>query len=377
MSSKHHAQTLLKKAGITIGGDKPYDIIVSDERFYNRVFSQGSLGLGEAYMEGWWDVKELDQFFAKVFSAELEKEVRRNATILIHTIKAKFFNRQSATRAFQVGEEHTDLYDIGNDLYRAMLDTRMVYSCGYWKRAQDLDEAQEHKLDLVCRKLQLKKGERVLDIGCGWGSFAKYAAENYGVEVVGITISKEQAHYAREVCKGLAVKILLEDYRKMKGEYDKIVSIGMFEHVGYKNYHTFMHLAHSLLKPKGLFLLHTIGSKRSVTSTDPWINKYIFPNGMLPSIKQIGASIEQKFVMEDWHNFGADYDTTLMHWFKNFETHWEKLIPEYERRVGGMFYRMWKYYLLASAGSFRARRNQLWQVVLSKSPQEGRYDAVR
>jgi cyclopropane-fatty-acyl-phospholipid synthase len=254
-----------------------------------------------------------------------------------------------------------------------MLDTRMVYSCGYWKNATTLDAAQEAKLDLICKKIGLKKGMRVLDIGCGWGSFAKFAAERFKVSVVGVTVSKEQVTLAREFCKDLPVEIRLQDYRKMKESFDRIVSVGMFEHVGYKNYRTFFQVAHRCLKDGGLFLLHTIGGNFSVKGTDPWINKYIFPNSMLPSVAQISAAIESRFILEDWHGFGTDYDKTLMTWMQNFNTHWAELKQQHSER----FYRMWKYYLLSSAGSFRARRNQLWQIVLSKHGVPGGYTSIR
>jgi len=243
-----------------------------------------------------------------------------------------------------------------------MLDKRLTYTCAYWDNAETLDEAQEAKLDLVARKINLKEGMKVLDIGCGWGSFAKYAAEKYGAEVVGITVSKEQVKLARELCKGLPVEIRLQDYRDVDGKFDHIVSLGMIEHVGQKNYRTFMNIVHRCLKDEGLFLLHTIGNNKSVKKCDPWIEKYIFPNGMLPSIKQLAKSFEGLFVVENWHNYGTHYDKTLMAWFKNFTGNLDKIKHIYDNR----FYRMWKYYLLSCAGSFRARKIQLWQIVLSK-----------
>jgi cyclopropane-fatty-acyl-phospholipid synthase len=242
-----------------------------------------------------------------------------------------------------------------------MLDRRMIYSCGYWKDASTLDEAQEAKLDLACRKLGLEPGMRLLDIGCGWGGMAKFAAERYGVSVVGITVSREQAEYARKLCAGLPIEIQVEDYHAHQGEYDRIVSIGMFEHVGHRNYHTYFRTARRLLKPDGLFLLHTIGGNVSLTRTDPWIEKYIFPNGMIPSPRQITHAIERMFVIEDWHNFGADYDTTLMAWLANFERAWPQLKATYDER----FHRMWRYYLMISAATFRTRSDQLFQLLLS------------
>jgi len=357
-------------AGIEVGGNNPWDISVHNEDFYSRVMTWGSLGLGESYMDGWWDCEQLDEFFYRVLRTDIESQVKQNWRLLANVVWARLFNMQSRKRAFQIGERH---YDTGNDLFMKMLDKRMTYSCGYWENAESLDEAQEHKLELICRKLGLQSGMKLLDIGCGWGSLAGYAAEKYRVEVVGVTVSGEQVELARTLCKNLPVEIRLQDYRDVDEKFDRIVSVGMIEHVGYKNYRTFMELTHRCLNDGGLFLLHTIGGNQSRTSVDPWINRYIFPNGMLPSIKQLGKAIEGLFVMEDWHSFGADYDKTLMAWYGNFEKSWSELKANYDER----FHRMWRYYILSCAGSFRARKNQLWQIVLSKDGVPEGYNFVR
>jgi len=249
----------------------------------------------------------------------------------------------------------------------------MNYSCGYWKDVDNLDDAQDAKLELSCKKLGLKPGMRVLDIGCGWAGFGKYAADKYGVEVVGVTVSKEQKKLAEKLCKGLPVEIRLQDYRELDEKFDRIISIGMIEHVGKKNYREYMKVSHRCLKENGLFLLHTIGSNISRFTGEPWLDKYIFPNGMLPSVKQLAKAVERLFVIEDVHNFGSYYDTTLMAWYDNFITHWDEIKNQYDER----FYRMWSYYLLCCAGAFRARRNQLWQVVLSKDGVRGGYKSIR
>ena len=370
MKSKDIAAELFSRAGIKVGGNDPWDIIVNNEAFYERVLAWGSLGLGESYMDGWWDCKQLDEFFYRVLRTDIESQVKQNWVLLINVLWARLFNMQSKKRAFQIGERH---YDTGNDLFMKMLDKRMTYSCGYWPKADSLDEAQEDKLELICRKLGLQPGMTLLDIGCGWGSLVRYAAEKYRVEVVGITVSGEQVELARTLCENLPIEIRLQDYRDINEKFDRIVSVGMIEHVGYKNYRTFMELTHRCLNDGGLFLLHTIGGIQSRTSVDPWINKYIFPNGMLPSIKQLGKAIEGLFVMEDWHSFGADYDKTLMAWYWNFEKSWGELKAHYDER----FHRMWRYYLLSCAGSFRARKNQLWQIVLSKDGIPGGYSSIR
>ncbi len=368
--SKEIVEELLKKAGVAINGTNPWDIQIKDDRLYGRILTQGSLGLGEAYMDGWWDAERLDQFIDRVISAGLANEIRKDLGTILKIAIAVLTNRQSKRRSFIVGQEH---YDLGNDLYENMLDKRLVYTCAYWKDVTTLDEAQEQKLDLVCKKLKLAPGMRVLDIGCGWGSFAKYAAETYGVSVVGITVSKEQVELAQENCKGLPVEIRLQDYRDLNEKFDCIVSLGMFEHVGYRNYREYFRVASRCLNDNGLFLLHTIGDNQSSVHGEPWTEKYIFPNGMLPSISQIGKAIESQFVMEDMHNFGAYYDKTLMAWYENFERHWEKL----EKKYGERFFRMWKYYLLSFAGSFRSRNIQLWQIVLSKKGIPGGYESIR
>ena len=368
-SPKQTLQRFLNYAGITINGNKSYDIQVKDERFYKRVLSGGSLGLGESYMDGWWECKKLDELISKILRARLDKKVvgLKNMGIIL---KAKFLNMQNISKASQVVDKH---YDLGNNLYKNMLDKRMVYTCAYWKKAKNLDQAQEAKLDLICKKINLRPGQKVLDIGCGFGSFAKYAAEKYKVKVVGITISKKQAQLARELCKGLRVEIRLQDYRDVDEKFDHIVSIGMFEAVGVKNFRTFMNVVSRNLKPDGLFLLHTIGGNTSSLFTDMWVNKYIFPNGVLPSPKQITTAVEGLFIVEDWHNFRADYDKTLMTWYKNFKKNWNKIKNSYGER----FYRMWKYYLLSSAGAFRSGKNQVWQIVFSKNGVPGGYESVR
>ncbi|MFO0754782.1 MAG: cyclopropane fatty acyl phospholipid synthase [Thermodesulfovibrionales bacterium] len=363
-------EEILFPLDVRINGDRPWDIKVLDERLYQRVINSGSLGLGEAYMDGWWECESLDEFFSRILPSDPEKRLKKNLKLIFPTLHARVRNLGSKARAFQVGERH---YDLGNELYRNMLDERMVYSCAYWKDARNLGEAQEAKLDLICRKLGLKAGQKLLDIGCGWGSLARYAAEKYGAEVVGVTVSQKQKEWADEACRGLSVQIRLQDYREIRETFDHIVSVGMFEHVGYKNYRTYMEVARKSLKEGGLFLLHTIGGNTSKVATDAWTGKYIFPNSHIPSIKQIGASIEKLFVMEDWHNFGQYYERTLLSWFENFDRNWGVLKDRYDTR----FYRMWKYYLLSCAGAFRARDLQVWQIVLSRQGMPGGYLAVR
>ena len=350
---------LLESADIQVNGNRPWDIQVHDECLFDRILRDASLGLGEAYMDGWWDCDSIDSFIDRVLRANLREKVENNLRLTWHVLRAKLFNRQSRTKSLEVAQQH---YDLGNDLYRAMLDQRLNYTCAYWKNADTLDQAQENKLEMVCQKIGIYPGMHILELGCGWGSFAKYAAEKHGAHVVGVNISKEQVRLGRELCKGLPVELSLQDYREVEGTYDAVISIGVMEHVGSKNYHTYFEVVDRCLKEGGIAFVHTIGTNRSITTGEPWTDKYIFPNGMLPSITQLGKAIDGRFVMEDWHNIGPHYDPTLMAWHANFNRAW----PELKDKYGERFKRMWDYYLLSSAGGFRSRSQQLWQIVLTR-----------
>ena len=350
---------LLASAGITIGGDKPWDIQIHDDRVWARVLRDGTLGAGEAYMEGWWDTPALDQLIDRVMRVRLGETLRENWMIVAHAIRARVLNLQSITRSFDNGHRH---YDIGNDLYEAMLGGRLLYTCAYWPNATTLDEAQDAKLDLVCRKIGLAPGMRVLDLGCGWGGFAAFAAERYHVTVTGFTVAQEQVKWANDHYPHLPVDIRLDDYRNATGTYDAVVSIGLMEHVGWKNYRGYMELVDRLLAPGGVAFVHTIAGNRPRAHIDPWFDKYIFPNAVLPTLARLTAAMEDLFVAEDVHNIGEDYDLTLMAWWKNFDAAWPTLRATY----GDAFYRRWKYYLLTCAGAFRARAQQLFQIVMTR-----------
>lgn len=356
---KERIQDIFSVADIKVGGDRRWDIRVNNDQFYPRVLRFGSLGLGESYMDGWWECPALDQFLSRILSADVDRNGSWNWRLALRHLVATALNRQTRSRANRVAEQH---YDLGNDLFQSMLGRRMIYTCARWNHAFNLDEAQEAKLDFVCRRLALQPRMTLLDIGCGWGGLAKFAAEKYRVKVVGITLSREQMQLAQRMCEGLPVEIRLQDYRDLDGTFDRVASLGMFEHVGYKNYRTFFQVAHRALRPGGLFFLSTIGASHSVHTTDPWIDKYIFPNSHLPSAAQMGAAIEDLFVLEDWENWATDYDRTVMAWFQNFREHWGNLQARYDER----FYRMWKYYLMAAAACFRSRKDQVWQILMSR-----------
>lgn len=357
MRAKKYIHRLLQECGVQIGGDAPHDIHIANDKFYLRVLVDGSLGLGESYMEGWWDTPALDGFIYRLLSAGLDERVHSWRDGLAYC-QAALFNRQAIARAFEIGRRH---YDLGNDLYEAMLDRRMIYSCAFWDQATTLEDAQEAKLELVFRKLGLSAGQKVLDVGCGWGGALRLAAERYGVDGTGVTVSREQAQYARRVNDGFPVQIMLSDYRAVDEQFDHVYSIGMFEHVGARNYRTYMKTIHRCLRPEGYFLLHTIGASKSGNHTDPWIEKYIFPNSMAPSQRQIIEAVDGLFIVRAWQSIGANYDPTLLAWRSNFERHWPKLKKGRDER----FQRMWRFYLSASAAAFRARKLDVWQVLLA------------
>ncbi len=351
---------LFEAAGVRIGGTGRHDLQVHDPRFYRRVLGDGNLGLGEAYMDGLWDSPAIDEMIARLLQGGLYDRARTGPREIALFLGARFCNLQRIGRAFEVGRRH---YDIGNDLFEAMLDSRMIYSCAYWRSAHALEEAQLAKLDLVCRKIGLKPGAKVLDLGCGWGGFARHAAENYGAEVTGLTVSREQAELAERRCRGLPVEIRLQDYRAVHGRYDAVISLGMLEHVGPKNYRTYMEVSFRCLAPHGVSLIQTICGNRSARYVDPWMNRYIFPNGVIPSLDQLSRAMQGLFVMEDVHNFGPYYDRTLLAWHENLCAAWPHLGAHYDER----FRRMWNYYLLSCAATFRARHHQLVQLVVTRA----------
>lgn len=370
MNSRKFIEKILEPADIKINGNRPFDIRVANEKIYDRILAKGILGLGEAYMDGWWECDELDEMICRFLRVQNSNVISKNMTSFLHVLRSRILNLQTETKAKKVARKH---YDLGNELYLSFLDPYNQYTCGYFKNTDDLHVAQEQKLDLICRKLELRSTDRVLDIGCGWGGFAKWASEHYGCRVAGIGISDEQIKYAKKFTAGLPVDIVKMDYRKVTGLYDKVLICGMMEHVGYKNYGKIMKTVKDHLAKDGLFLLQTIARNVSSTTVEPWMEKYIFPNSMLPSAVQITKASEGLFIMEDWHSFGQYYDLTLLAWWKKIEVSWPKIKEKYNDR----FYKMFRYYLLSSAGAFRARVIQLWQIVFSPNGILGEYKPVR
>lgn len=373
MGGKEIIKEICTKGDVTVNGSRSWDLRVHDERVYDRVLSDGALGLGEAYMLGWWDCDDLYELFVRLLPyGTVTKHKNVGWRTYLAFLRARLFNVQSVSQSHRLADAH---YNISNELFEHMLGPSMAYSCGYWENEENLEAAQNAKYEMICRKLKLKPGDRLLDIGCGWGGFAKHAARQYGAEVVGITVAEEQSRYAQQACYGLPVEIATcdyreFDYRKFGKRFDKVSSIGMIEHVGYRNYHTLFSSIHHALRDQGLVLLHTIGSNVSMEAADPWLTTYIFPGGALPSMHQLGEAAEDLLVLQDFQNIGVHYTPTLLAWHRNFETFWESSDSHKNHpQVWGsedVFYRMWRYYLLSCAADFAIGDSQVWQLVYAK-----------
>lgn len=355
---------ILNPIGFTVNDNQLYSIQVHDPKFYTKIFTQGSIGAGEAYMDGLWDCEQLEELFFRICRHNLYEQFYSPWQFFLKNLENTLINQQSRRKAETVAKRH---YNLGNALYERMLGKSMAYTCGYWKEANNLDDAEFAKYDLVCKKLLLNSNDTVLELGCGWGGLAKYMAEKYGCKVVAIDIAKEPAIYAKTFCKDLPVEIYQCDYRDIETynpkekQFTKIVSVGVLEHIGFQNYPQLMQIMRRFLKEDGIALLHSIGGNASRKFCDPWIDKYIFPHGMLPSLKQLGSAYENAFIVEDYHNFGIFYHKTLLAWHANLNHAWDELKHHYDER----FHRMMNYYLLTCAGAFRARDMQLWQFVLT------------
>lgn len=358
-SAESDVRALLARAGVAVGGGRPWDIRVGDARFYKRVLTGGSLAAGETYVDGWWESDRLDEFFHRVFKAGLYERLAFDPWSSLRLRARRILDGGLPPRS-SGGDGLRRV--LGNDLFRAMLGARMSSTCAYWKDARGLDAAEEAKLELVCRKLELKPGLSVLDLGCGWGAFARYAAERHGVSVVGVDIADDQVALGRELCKGLPVALRVQDHREVRGRFDRVVSIGLMEHVPPKEHRASMAAAAQCLKADGIALVHAVARNAAGRARDPWLERTVLPRGAAPSLAGLAGAMEGSFVVEDVHNLGPHYDPTLLAWHENLALRW----PELRGKYGDRLYRTLKFCLLSAAGSFRARRAQLFQIVLTR-----------
>ena len=357
---------------------RPWDIIIKNNQTYDD-FVSGSLGFMESYMKGYWSCNNLEKLFQKLGDANLHNLNNYTLSQLIYLgisrlrIKLMGFSRKDGEL---VGLQH---YDLPCQLYEIMLGPTMTYSCAYFKNTDNLDQAQMNKMDLIARKLHLEPGVKILDIGCGWGTLSNYLVTNYDVEVVAITISKEQFKYCQEKYNNSKLEFKLQDYRDIDGDFDRIVSVGMFEHVTSANYDTYFRACQRVLKPNGLILLHTITGDKSHSpgGGNPFIMKYIFPNSQLPSLSQIMGAVAYKFTVDDVQNFGLYYAKTLEKWRDNFDTvKINHILSKHNKSIGESFIRMWEAYLAMSQIGFETEKIYLHQLVLTKNKNEV-YEAVR
>ncbi|WP_088243550.1 class I SAM-dependent methyltransferase [Calothrix rhizosoleniae] len=350
-------------------------LCIHNPHTYDRVLAFGALGFGEAYMDGWWDEENnnLVELLCLFFRSNVYSKARRRITIplLLNVITQRL--RTVPTRIQNSRKNVQHHYDLGNDFYQHFLDPTMTYSCGYRIRETDsIEQMQLQKYELICKKLALQPGESLIDIGCGWGGMLIYAAEHYGISGTGITLSVEQAALAKERIeqKGLSdkIKIVIADYREIQGQYDKFVSIGMFEHVGKGSFATFMQKASEFLTPNGVGMLHTIGTQGN-ERIGAWTAKYIFPGGYIPQLHELTQELwAAKLSVAHCENLKPHYAETIKHWAANFTTNRAKIASlgaTYDER----FFRMWYLYLQSSEASFRDGSLQVYQILFYKGKQ--------
>jgi cyclopropane-fatty-acyl-phospholipid synthase len=362
---------LLAAADVQINGTRPWDMQVHNESTYARILKDGDLGAGESYMEGWWDCQQLGVMIEKVLRADVMSKVQLS---LVDKAKAVWSMLTGSKSTGSSKEQLCYHYDIGNDLYKAMLDPYMQYTCGFWRNgATTLEQAQLDKLDMICKKVNARQGCKWLDLGCGFSGLMKYATEKYSTVCTGYNLSTDQMGYGRDVlCAGLPITFVEGDFCKTlasvkDGKFDVVTNVGSIEHCGVNRYREFMQNAYNCIADDGVFLTQSIlsGSKDTQYSFLAFLNKYIFPGGVSPTLTQLSQAMEGLFVIEDVHNFGEDYAKTLAAWHANLTQAWASLSannPKYTTK----FKRMFDFYLLCCAGTFRARGLNLLQIVATK-----------
>ncbi len=345
-------------------------------RFHNpsielKFVFNASMALGEGYMNKSWTVEQGDLYtFLDLIGRNISTSGRPKSYALFQALQFPFRVLQQFNPLKRSRKNVAHHYDLSGRLYDLFLDPDRNYSCALYKDpCDDLETAQLNKQRLIADKLCLKPGQRVLEIGSGWGGMALFLAREYKVSVTGLTLSKEQhelsTNRAKQAGVSDRVEFLLKDYREETGTYDRIVSIGMFEHVGINHYDTFFQSLSERLKPDGVALLHTIGRMEGPTVTDPWIRKYIFPGGYLPALSEVSKSIEKTDLwLNDIEILRYHYAYTLRDWRHRFMSHVNEAADIYDRR----FCRMWEYYLAISEISFRHLRNIVFQFQISNTP---------
>lgn len=360
-------------AGVTYhfgdnSGD-PVHLRFTSAKWEREVALDPALKLGEAYMEGGFefvkgDIYKLLEIIFESTGPIAENQMWMKAMSFIRTATKRFVQMNTLKRSARNVQHH---YDLSGKLYDLFLDPDRQYSCAYFQTPDtDLNEAQLAKKRHLAAKLQVNKGEKLLDIGCGWGGLGLYFARVLGADVTGVTLSHEQFGIANQRAKTLGLenraKFLLEDYRNLNAQFDKIVSVGMFEHVGIGHFKEYFDHVKRLLKPDGRFVLHSIGRSGEPGATNPWIAKYIFPGGYIPSLSEVIPVIEKSgLIITDIEILRLHYAETLKAWRQSFLAHWDEAKALYDER----FCRMWDFYLAASESAFRWQGMMVFQIQLA------------
>lgn len=338
---------------------------IRDSRATKQIARDGEFELGQTYMEGRWDVGDGD---LKALLILLRSNFSPKIVSKWYFPLTKLYQQYNKiSRSYRNISYH---YDTEESIFRMFLDKEMYYSCAYFKHESDtLEQAQFNKSEMIAHKLLLEPGMKILDIGCGWGSLALHLAKHYNVHVTGITLSKEQLRVAKEEAKtrGLDTKInfLLADYREYqpREKYNRIVSVGMLEHVGAQDLPVYFECLHNMLAEDGVALVHTIGNKGVATEVNPWINRYIFPGGRIPALSEIATGLEKsRLMLTDLEIWRLHYAWTLREWLKRFELHKEQVLSIKDET----FYRMWEFYLAACSMSFKVDDLVVFQCQMAK-----------
>ena len=379
----HMLKSFIRKGQLTVidaagkrhvfGGGEPGPQVtmrLTDPKLYRSLVFKAELVAGEAYMDGTMRFEDGSHLrdFLMLFSVNRLSLGSYPVQKVLRAIKMRFRKRLQSNRKGEAQKNVAHHYDLGNDFYKLFLDDNMLYSCAYFRDpAESLEQAQRNKLRLLAAKLNLKPGMKVLDIGCGWGDLALYLAQLEDVSVVGVTLSKEQHALAtkRAADAGLAgrVRFELKDYRDVTETFDRVVSVGMCEHVGVQHYDEFFKKLNALMPDDGVAVIHSIGHMSPPGMTSPWLRKYIFPGGYSPALSEVVSVTEQNSLwVTDIEVLRLHYAMTLAHWCNRFEANRDKVVAMYDER----FARMWEFYLISCEMTFRAGSQMVFHLQLSR-----------